>query len=46
MVYTAEAIRTHPDVRLTRGGLILIALLAGGDYDKVSKAFSAKFRSD
>jgi len=35
MVYTAEAIRTHPDVRLTRGGLILIALLAGGDYDKV-----------
>lgn len=35
MVYTAEAIRTHPEVRLTRGGLILIALLAGGDYDKV-----------
>lgn len=35
MVFTAEAIRNHPEVRLTRGGMVLIALLAGGDYDKV-----------
>jgi hypothetical protein len=36
MVYTAEAIRNHPRVMLTRGGLILFALLAGGDYANVS----------
>jgi hypothetical protein len=35
MVYTAEAVRNHPAVALTRGGLILFALLAGGDYDAV-----------
>ncbi|EIW62431.1 uncharacterized protein TRAVEDRAFT_68878 [Trametes versicolor FP-101664 SS1] len=32
-VYTAQAFRDHPEVRLSRGGLILIALLSGGDYD-------------
>lgn len=37
MVYTAENIKTHPNVKLTRGGMVLIALLAGGDYDKVHK---------
>ncbi|THH15482.1 hypothetical protein EW146_g5002 [Bondarzewia mesenterica] len=31
-LYTADAIRSHPDIGLTRGGLILIALLSGGDY--------------
>jgi holliday junction resolvase YEN1 len=47
MVYTAEAIRTHPEVRLTRGGLILIALLAGGDYDKVRMLhFKKKFHNN
>lgn len=35
MVYTADGIRNHPKVSLTRGGLILFALLAGGDYHKV-----------
>jgi len=35
MVFTADAIRNHPEIRLTRGGLVLIALLAGGDYDEV-----------
>lgn len=35
MIFTAQAIKDHPDVRLTKGGLVLIALLAGGDYDKV-----------
>ncbi|KAJ3522271.1 hypothetical protein NM688_g8897 [Phlebia brevispora] len=32
-IFTADAIRNHPAVRLTRGGMILIALLSGGDYD-------------
>ena len=35
-IFSADAIRNHPQVRLTRGGMILIALLAGGDYDHVS----------
>ncbi|KAA1474332.1 hypothetical protein DENSPDRAFT_873329 [Dentipellis sp. KUC8613] len=34
MVYTAEAIRNDPSVGLTRAGMILIALLSGGDYHK------------
>ncbi|KAH7915223.1 hypothetical protein BJ138DRAFT_1055368 [Hygrophoropsis aurantiaca] len=33
MIYTAEEIRRHPEVGLTRGGFIMFALLAGGDYD-------------
>ncbi|KAH9894731.1 hypothetical protein C8Q73DRAFT_691273 [Cubamyces lactineus] len=32
-VYTAEAIKSNPQVKLTRYGMILIALLSGGDYD-------------
>ena len=36
-LYTADAVRNHPDVALTRGGLVLIALLSGGDYDGVSR---------
>ncbi|KAJ6558571.1 hypothetical protein DFH09DRAFT_922590, partial [Mycena vulgaris] len=32
MVYTADAVRNHAKVRLTRGALLLFALLAGGDY--------------
>lgn len=35
MVYTAQAILDHPEIRLSQAGMILIALLAGGDYDKV-----------
>lgn len=31
-VYTADAILRHADVRLTQGGMILIALCSGGDY--------------
>ncbi|KAH9960288.1 hypothetical protein BC827DRAFT_1360363 [Russula dissimulans] len=31
-VYTSVDILAHPSVRLTRGGLILIGLLSGGDY--------------
>ncbi|KAF8257358.1 PIN domain-like protein, partial [Lactarius quietus] len=32
MVYTLADILAHPSVKLTRGGLILIGLLSGGDY--------------
>ncbi|KAH7924438.1 hypothetical protein BV22DRAFT_508362 [Leucogyrophana mollusca] len=32
VIYRASDIRTHPDVQLTRGGVILIGLLSGGDY--------------
>ncbi|KAJ7502773.1 hypothetical protein B0H11DRAFT_2170838 [Mycena galericulata] len=32
MVYTADAVRDHPKVGLSRGALLLFALLAGGDY--------------
>ncbi|KAI9445665.1 hypothetical protein BJY52DRAFT_1315729 [Lactarius psammicola] len=31
-VYTSAEILAHPSVQLTRGGLILISLLSGGDY--------------
>ena len=31
-VYTSANIFAHPSVQLTRGGLILIGLLSGGDY--------------
>ncbi|KAH9009404.1 PIN domain-like protein [Lactarius hengduanensis] len=32
MVYTSAEILAHPSIQLTRGGLILIGLLSGGDY--------------
>ncbi|KAG2153896.1 hypothetical protein DEU56DRAFT_771728 [Suillus clintonianus] len=32
MIYTAEAIRRHPEVGLTRGGFVLFAILVKGDY--------------
>ncbi|KAG1742217.1 XPG I-region-domain-containing protein [Suillus lakei] len=32
MIYTAEAIRKHPEVGLTRGGFVLFAVLVKGDY--------------
>ncbi|KAI9435584.1 hypothetical protein H4582DRAFT_1970572 [Lactarius indigo] len=31
-VYTSAEILAHPSIQLTRGGLILIGLLSGGDY--------------
>ncbi|KZT19716.1 PIN domain-like protein, partial [Neolentinus lepideus HHB14362 ss-1] len=33
MIFNVNDIQTHPSVGLTRGGLILFALLKGGDYD-------------
>lgn len=35
MLYTADDIRNDPTVALTRSGMILFALLSGGDYHKV-----------
>lgn len=32
-IYTSSAISQHPEIALTQDGLILIALLRGGDYD-------------
>jgi len=32
-IYTANAIQSHAKVCLTCGGMLLIALLSGGDYD-------------
>ncbi|KAI9068815.1 hypothetical protein FKP32DRAFT_1754195 [Trametes sanguinea] len=34
MVYRAEDILKHGDIQLTQGGLILIGILRGGDYDQ------------
>ncbi|OSD03661.1 hypothetical protein PYCCODRAFT_1408690 [Trametes coccinea BRFM310] len=34
MVYRAEDILNHEDIQLTQGGLILIGILRGGDYDQ------------
>lgn len=39
MVFTDEELRKNPQVGLSQGGMILFALLTGGDYDSVS-AFS------
>ena len=35
MVYTSDRISSHPHVGLTRGGMILVVMLSGGDYDEV-----------
>jgi Holliday junction resolvase YEN1 len=39
MVYRAEDLEKDPACRLTRGGMILIGLLSGGDYDQVRRLF-------
>ena len=38
-MYTADRIQTTDTVRLTQGGLLLLALFCGGDYDKVCGIF-------
>ena len=35
MIFTETAIQTKPEVQLTQGGMLLMALLGGGDYDTV-----------
>lgn len=42
MVFDAETIKKHPDIGLTRGGMVLFALLTGGDYDKVCNIHSCR----
>jgi hypothetical protein len=42
-VYTSHSIAKTKEVGLTHGGLILIALLSGGDYNPVCLAFFAFF---
>lgn len=34
-IYTADAIQSTAGVKSTQGGLLLIAILCGGDYNKV-----------
>jgi Holliday junction resolvase YEN1 len=43
-VYSSEKLFINPSISLTRGGILLIALLAGGDYHKVLR-FSEMFLS-
>ncbi|QRV85302.1 XPG i-region domain-containing protein [Ceratobasidium sp. AG-Ba] len=42
MVYRAEDIEKDPACRLTQGGMILIGLLSGGDYDSGAKRCGPK----
>ncbi|CAE6416976.1 unnamed protein product [Rhizoctonia solani] len=42
MVYRMDDIEKDPACRLTRGGMILIALLSGGDYDQGAKRCGPK----
>ncbi|KAF8151217.1 PIN domain-like protein [Mycena galopus ATCC 62051] len=37
-VYTAEALQSNSQVGLTRGGIFLLAVMRGGDYDTVGLA--------
>jgi Holliday junction resolvase YEN1 len=39
-IYTAEALRTTQQVNLSHGGLLLLALLIGGDYEPVRQLLS------
>ncbi|KAJ7847157.1 hypothetical protein B0H14DRAFT_3677030 [Mycena olivaceomarginata] len=37
-VYTSEALQNNPDIKLTNGEILLLAVLNGGDYDTVGLA--------
>ncbi|KAF8144098.1 PIN domain-like protein [Mycena galopus ATCC 62051] len=37
-VYTSNALQSSPQVGLTRGGILLLAVMRGGDYDTVGLA--------
>ncbi|KAJ7765925.1 PIN domain-like protein, partial [Mycena maculata] len=39
-MYTSEDLFTNPSISLTCGGMLLIALLCGGDYDEVHPLFA------
>lgn len=36
MLFTAHQVENHPEIGMSRPDLVFFALLAGGDYDKVS----------
>ena len=40
-VFTETAIQTKQEVRLTQGGMLLMALLGGGDYNTVRICINA-----
>ncbi|EIM91541.1 PIN domain-like protein [Stereum hirsutum FP-91666 SS1] len=40
-IYHAADCENNPDLRLTRAGIVLVALLSGGDYDKGLTGFGA-----
>ncbi|KAL0956100.1 hypothetical protein HGRIS_002268 [Hohenbuehelia grisea] len=42
MMFSDDEIKNNPDVQLTRGGLILIAMLSGGDYHAGPDRIGAK----
>jgi len=42
-MYTAEKLFTTPSVSLTRGRILLIALLSGGDYHEVCFSIGYSF---
>lgn len=44
MVFTADAIQSNAVIQMSRGGMILFALMSGGDYDKVR--FTISIRCD
>lgn len=39
-IYRTSAIQENPAVQMTRGGMVLLAVLAGGDYHKVCYVFT------
>jgi hypothetical protein len=43
-VFNSESIKTNPLVSLSREGLFFMAILCGGDYDKVSLMPTISFR--
>jgi hypothetical protein len=45
-IYSAQAIASTANVSLSRGGLILIALLSGGDYHPVRLYLLSFYSSD
>lgn len=38
-IYSSTAIENSPNIAMTRGGILLVAVLCGGDYDSVRFPF-------
>jgi hypothetical protein len=39
-IFTTDAIRTHPELQFSQADYFLIAVLSGGDYNKVIEYFT------